>query len=125
MLADLGSNPKIGEFLHLYPKSEWKDCITHILIIGISALENSFKRFLPLEELMFISESTPLPLNFQIPDFFFKAINLIFDFPFKRFLSSRRNFSWDFSRIRLFNQSFTTTFLDDGIIFWFHVFKID
>ena len=68
MFEDLCSNPKISEFLHLYPRSDWQDCVSSILSIGISAIEFSFKRFLPLEELSYLAESTPLPLNFQVPE---------------------------------------------------------
>lgn len=68
MLEAFSSNPKITEYLHLYPKSQWEECLVSIVIIGISALENSFKRFLPLEELVYLSESIPLPLSFQIPE---------------------------------------------------------
>ena len=68
MQEDLTKHPKISEFLHLYPKSDWKSCLTSILIIGINTLEATFKKFLPLEELEYLSDSTPLPLRLQIPD---------------------------------------------------------
>lgn len=76
MLEELGSKPKISEFMHLYPKSQWKDCLTFIAIIGISALENSFQRFLPVEELGYLAETTPLPLNFQVPDLKNTLVNM-------------------------------------------------
>lgn len=68
MLEFLNSNPKIGEFLQLYPKPTWKECLKSVSIIGISALDSSFQRFIPLEELAYLAESTPLPLSFQVPE---------------------------------------------------------
>lgn len=68
MLEDFSKHPKISEFLHLYPKSDWKSCITSILIIGINTLETTFKKFIPLDELHYLSESSPLPLRLQLPD---------------------------------------------------------
>ena len=39
-----------------------------MIIIGISAVENSFQKFLSTEDLKNLAESTPLPLSFQIPE---------------------------------------------------------
>ena len=68
MLEEIINHPKISEFLYLYPKSTWKSCISSILIIGINTLETTFKKFIPLDELQYLSESTPLPLRLQLPD---------------------------------------------------------
>jgi hypothetical protein len=68
MLEEFSKHPKISEFLHLYPKSEWKSCIQSILIIGINTLETTFKKFIPVDELEYLSDSTPLPLRLQLPD---------------------------------------------------------
>ena len=68
MFEEFSSNPKISQFMHLYPKSQWKECITWVIIIGISAVENSFQKFLSTEDLKNLAESTPLPLSFQIPE---------------------------------------------------------
>ena len=65
MIELINKNPVIAEYLSLYPKSQWKDCLEHTLVVGIHTLQSQFSEFLSLEVLRQVSQS--LPSDSQVP----------------------------------------------------------
>eukprot|EP00361_Fabrea_salina_P004394 CAMPEP_0202437824 /NCGR_PEP_ID=MMETSP1345-20130828/31118_1 /ASSEMBLY_ACC=CAM_ASM_000843 /TAXON_ID=342563 /ORGANISM="Fabrea Fabrea salina" /LENGTH=264 /DNA_ID=CAMNT_0049051769 /DNA_START=2650 /DNA_END=3441 /DNA_ORIENTATION=- len=68
MLDRLIQSPLLKEFLMLYPKSQWQECLETVAVVGLNSLSNSIPGFLCLEELKSVAQGSPLPLSVQIPD---------------------------------------------------------